>query len=88
MREKDREEKDPDTETSRRFQASRLLKDRMRRFAPVRTIKVRKASRCAGVLAASYGLTGAQHRILFFSSRREVRNLREVSVSWIFSFRL
>jgi hypothetical protein len=38
-RAKNRKKKDPDTETSRRFQTSRREeKDRMRRYAPVRSL--------------------------------------------------
>ena len=62
------------TETSRRFRTSRLEeKNRMRRYAPVRTFDEEKNER-RPLLAALKVLTGAQRRIFLCVDTGEARN--------------
>ena len=62
------------TETSRRFRTSRLEeKNRMRRFAPVRTLDEERNKR-RPLLAALKVLTGAKRRIFLRIDTGEARN--------------
>ena len=64
----------PETETSRRFRTSRLEeKNRMRRYAPVRTLDEERNKR-RPLLAALRLLTGAKRRILLCVDTEEARN--------------